>query len=209
MVFPTPVNTAGGNASTQWTLSVRSDGEIRFTWSGGANPNVGKLSPGNYVNIYGGGFASSANVGTFTIIDSMGGPVGTQYFDVYNPIGTTGIITQGTDTAVLFYNPVKETIQSNQYYAAIYQTQTNIVQIFLPATTRVIRRGRIGSAHLHDPPRGTFTLLAQPNSGDSFGITSSISLIAGVNFLIGGTILETVQNIVKAINDLDAGMVTL
>ena len=207
LVFPTPVNTAGGNASTQWTLSVRSDGEIRFTWSGGANPNVGKLSPGNYVNIYGGGFASSANVGTFTIIDSMGGPVGTQYFDVYNPIGTTGIITQGTDTAVLFYNPVKETIQSNQYYAAIYQTQTNIVQIFLPATTRVIRRGRIGSAHLHDPPRGTFTLLAQPNSGDSFGITSSISLIAGVNFLIGGTILETVQNIVKAINDLDAGMV--
>ena len=60
---------------------------------------------------------------------------------------------------------------------------------------------------LHDPPRGTFTLLAQPNPGDTFGITSTISLIAGVNFVIGGTILETVQNIVNAINDLDAGMV--
>jgi hypothetical protein len=81
------------------------------------------------------------------------------------------------------------------------------VQIFLPATTRVIRRGRIGSAHLHDPPRGTFTLLAQPNAGDTFGITSTISLVAGVNFVNGATILETVQNIVNAINDLDAGMV--
>lgn len=207
LVFPSPVLGAGGNASTQWTLSVQSDGRIRFTWSGGANPNVGKLSPGNYVNIYGGGFASSSNIGTFTIVDSVGGPVNTQYFEVYNPIGTTGIVTQGTDTAVLFFNPVKETIQSNQYYAALYQVESNVVQIFLPATTRVIRRGRIGSAHLHDPPRGTFTLLAQPNPGDTFGITSSIFLVAGVNFIIGGTILETVQNIVNAINDLNEGMV--
>jgi hypothetical protein len=126
LIFPSPVSGAGGNASTQWTLSVQSDGRIRFTWSGGANPNVGKLTPGNYVNIYGGGFASSSNVGTFNIVDSVGGPVNTQYFEVYNPIGTTGIVTQGTDTAVLFFNPVKETIQSNQYYAALYQVETNV-----------------------------------------------------------------------------------
>lgn len=206
LIFPSPVS-AGGNASTQWTLSVQSDGKIRFTWSGGANPNVGKLAPGYYVNIYGGGFASSSNIGTFTILDSVGGPVGTQYFEVYNPIGTTGIVTQGSDTAVLFFDPVRETIQSNQYYAALYQVESNVLQIFLPATTRVIRRGRIGSAHLHDPPRGTYTFLSQPNPGDTFGITSSISLVAGVNFVNGGTILETVQNIVNAINDLDAGMV--
>lgn len=206
LVFPSPVS-AGGNASTQWTLSIQSDGRIRFTWSGGANPNVGKLASGNYVNIFGGGFASSTNIGTFTIIDNAGGPVGTAYFDIFNPVGTTGIITQGSDTAVMFYNPVKETIQSNKYYAALYQVETNVVQIFLPATTRVIRRGRIGSAHLHDPPRGTFTLSAQPNPGDIFGITSTISLIAGVNFVIGATILETVQNIVDEINFLNADMV--
>lgn len=206
LIFPEPVD-ARGNASTQWTLSIQSDGKLRFTWSGGANPNVGKLSPGNYVNIYGGGFASSSNVGTFTVIDNSGGPAGTAYFEIYNPIGTTGIVVQGSDTAVLFFNPVRETIQSNKYYAAIYQTQTSILQIFLPATTRVIRRGRIGSAHLHDPPRGSYTLLAQPNPGDSFSITSNITLIAGVNFLIGGTILETVQNIVNEINNLNVGIV--
>ena len=49
--------------------------------------------------------------------------------------------------------------------------------------------------------------MAQPNPGDTFGITSSIFLVAGVNFVNGATILETVQNIVNAINDLDAGMV--
>jgi hypothetical protein len=206
LVFPAPVS-AGGNASTQWTLSIQSDGRIRFTWSGGANPNLGKLLPGYYVNIYGGGFASSSNVGTFTIIDAVGGSVGTSYFEVYNPIGTTGIITQGSDTAVLFFNPVKETIQSNEYYAALYQVESNVLQIFLPATTQVIRRSRIGSAHLHDPPRGTFTLLAQPSPGDTFSITPTISLVAGVNFVNGATILDTVQNIVNEINSLDAGMV--
>lgn len=206
LVFPSPVS-AGGNASTQWTLTVQSDGKIRFTWSGGANPNLGKLAPGNYVNIYGGGFASSSNVGTFTIIDAVGGTVNNSYFEVYNPIGTTGIVTQGSNTAVLFFNPVRKTVQSNGYYAALYQVESNVVQIFLPATTKVVRRGRVGSAHLHDPPRGTFTLLAQPNSGDTFGLTSTISLVAGTNFTIGGTILQTVQNIVAAINALDSGMV--
>lgn len=206
LVFPSPVAGAGGNASTQWTLSVQSDGRIRFTWSGGANPNTGKLSPNNYVNIYGGGFASSSNIGTFTIIDAVGGPVGSAYFDVYNPIGTTGIITQGSDTAVLFFSPVKETILSNQYYAAIYQVETNVLQVFLPATTQVTRRNRLGSAHLHDPPRGTFTVLAQPSPGDTFSLTSSLFLVAGVNFVNGATLLETTQNIVAAINGLDENL---
>ena len=201
LLFPSTVS-AGGNASTQWTLSVQSDGRIRFTWSGGANPNLGKLSPGNYVNIYGGGFAASTNVGTFTIIDAVGGVSGSSYFEVYNPIGSTGIVTQGSDTAVLFFNPSKQTIQNKGYYAALYQVSTNILQIFIPATTQVIVRSRIGAAFLHDPPRGQYTFNSQPNSGDSFGITTGITLVAGTNFTIGATVLETVTNMVEAINDL-------
>jgi len=205
LLFPSTVP-AGGNASTQWTLSVGTDGNIRFTWSGGANPNLGKLSPGDYVNIYGGGFASSTNVGTFTIIDAVGGVAGSSYFDVYNPIGSTGIVTQGTDTAVLFFYPAKQTIQSKGYYAALYQVSTNILQIFMPATTQVIVRSRIGAAFLHDDPRGNYTFNSQPNPGDTFGITTTISLMAGSDFVIGATILETVTNMVNAINNLDENL---
>lgn len=208
LLFPSTVN-AGGNASTQWTLSVQSDGNIRFTWSGGANPNLGKLTPGNYVNIYGGGFASSTNVGTFTIISAVGGLVNESYFDVYNPIGSTGVITQGSDTAVLFFNPVKETIQSLGYYAALYQTSANVLQIFIPATTGIVVRSREGSAHLHDPPRGTFTFNSQPNPGDHFSLTSSVTFVASVDFQIGGTILETAVNMVDAINSASLGLTAM
>ncbi len=208
LLFPETVG-AGGNASTQWTLSIQSDGRIRFTWSGGANPNLGKLEAGNYVNIYGGGFASSTNIGTFTIIDAVGGLPNESYFDIYNPIGSTGVITQGSNTAVLFFNPVKETIQSKGYYAALYQTTTNVLQIFIPATTAVVVRSRQGSAHLHDPPRGTFTFNSQPNPGDVFSLTSTTNFIAGANFVIGATILETATNMVNAINALSINLIAM
>lgn len=208
LVFPATVN-AGGNASTQWTITIQPGGKLRFTWSGGGDPNLGKLSPGNYVNIYGGGFTSSSNVGTYTILEAVGGVVNSSYFEIYNPLGSTGIVTQGSDTAVLFFNPIKNTILSNGYYAALYNVETNVVQIFLPATTKVVRRGRIGSAHLHDPPRGTWTFNSQPNSGDSFGITSTITLVAGADFNIGANVTETAENMVAAINDLNIGIVAL
>jgi hypothetical protein len=201
LLFDAPVS-AGGNMSTQWTLSLQPGGKVRFTWTGGANPQLGKVSPGNYVNIFGGGFTASSNVGSYTIVDSKGGTVGNSYFEIVNVLGTPGIITQGSDQAVLFYDPIKKILSSNFSYAAIYQTEARTLQIFLPAVTRVIRRGRAGSAHIHDAPRGTFTLNAQPNSGDTFSITTTASLIAGTNFTIGANILATTQNLVAAINQI-------
>lgn len=150
LLFPSVVP-AGGNTSTQWTITSQSGGIMRFTWSGGADPRLGKVVTGNYVNIFGGGFSSSANEGSFTIVDSVGGAVNSSYFEISNPIGMTGIITQGADDAVLFFNPTKQTLSTRTSYAALYQTQSRVLQIFLPAATKVVRRDRIGSAHLHDP----------------------------------------------------------
>lgn len=198
--FAQPV-AAGGNMSTQWTLSLQPGGIIRFTWTGGANPQLGKVAAGNYVNVFGGGFASSANEGSYTITKSVGGIAGQAYFEVENPLGTSGVITQGSDNAILFYNPVKKTLLSRVSYAAVFQAEQRTLQIFLPAATKVIRRDRIGSAHLHDPPRGTFTLNANPNSGDTFSITSAVSLIAGSDFAISGSIATTVANLVSAISN--------
>lgn len=147
--FDSPVG-AGGNLSTQWTLSQQAGGFIRFTWTGGANPGLGKLSDGDYANIYGGGFASSSNEGSYTITDSAGGAQGVSYFEVYNPLGTPAIITQGTDDAIKFYSPIKRKVTSQKSYAAQFQVSPRTVQIFLPAVTKVVRRNRQGSAHLHD-----------------------------------------------------------
>lgn len=150
--FPSIVS-AGGNMSTQWTISQQPGGFLRYMWSGGStDPHLGRLSVGNYVNIFGGGFsAMPTNEGSYTITKVLGGAVNVAYFEIQNPTGTTGIVTQGTDSAVLFYNPIRETITSRLSYAAVFQTQSNVLQVFLPAATKVIRRGRIGSSHLHDP----------------------------------------------------------
>lgn len=203
--FPAVV-AAGGNASTQWTISLANGGNIRFTWTGGANPNVGKVSVGNYVNIFGGGFTNSANEGSYTIVAAVGGVVGSAYFEVNNPLGTPGVVVQGSDNAILFYDPVRETITSKTSYAAVYQTQSRLLQIFIPAATQVIRRSRVGSAHLHDAPNGVFTFFAQPNNGDTFAITSTITLRAGSDFVTGATLADTAANLAAAINTNVSGV---
>lgn len=159
--FDAPVG-AGGNMSTQWTLTQQPGGFIRFTWSGGANPSLGKLSIGNYANIYGGGFASSSNEGSYIITDVLGGAQNISFFEVYNPLGTPAIIVQGADDAILFYNPVKRKVTSQKTYAAQFQVSPRIVQVFLPAVTKVVRRGRQGSAHLHDTSTPEGLLPNQP-----------------------------------------------
>lgn len=197
--FDAPV-AAGGNGTTQWTLSLRPGGIIRFTWSGGANPQLGKVSPGNYVNIFGGGFASSTNEGSYTITASVGGLVNESYFEIENPIGTSGVIVQGTATAVLFFNPVRKTVASRTSYAAVYQTQGRVLQIFLPAATKVIRRDRIGSAHLHYAPQGTFTFSSNASIGDQFSVTTVNTFVADSDFAIGATAQDTIVNLAAAIN---------
>lgn len=142
---------AGGNMSTQWTLSLQPGGKIRFTWTGGANPQLGKVSVGNYVNVFGGGFASSTNEGSYTIVNIDSGTVGNAFFEVENPLGTPGIIIQATNDAVLFYNPTRKNLSSRLSYAAVFQTESRLLHIFMPAATKVVRRSRLGSAHLHDP----------------------------------------------------------
>lgn len=142
---------AGGNMSTQWTLTLQPGGVVRFTWTGGANPQLGKIQPGNYVNIFGGGFGSSSNEGSYTVVDSVGGPAGSSYFEISNPVATPGIVVQGNDSAILFFNPSRKTLNSRLSYAAAYQPTARVLQVFLPASTKVIRRDRKGSAHIHDP----------------------------------------------------------
>lgn len=137
------------DALTQWTLTQEAGGKIRALWSGGANPIVGVVKVGDYVNIYGTAF-DLANRGTFTITTVQGGTVGNAYVEYENPNGIPEVKVQGATDAILFFNPKIRTLISNERYAAAFQTSPRTVEIFMPATTRVVRRSRLGSAHIYD-----------------------------------------------------------
>jgi hypothetical protein len=162
-----------GGASTTWGVSLVAGGFLRFTWTGGANPSIGKVRVGDYVNIFGSGF-SAQNQGTFTITDVKGGIAGSAYFEVENPTGVGEVVTQGTTDAVLFFQPVKNTLTTKFRYAAIFQEEPRLLEIFIPATTKVVRRDRKGAAHIHepiivtetyDPGKNEITDVTAPNPG--------------------------------------------
>lgn len=68
---------------TQFTTSFVNQ-YVRFTWTAGPSPQLGFVTQGDYVNIFGQAYLSQ-NRGTFTIQDVQDGPVGSAYFDIINP----------------------------------------------------------------------------------------------------------------------------
>lgn len=143
------IRPTSGQPLTQWTLNVIAGGGIRATWSGGPDPSIGKVRKDDYVNIYGSAFNIN-NRGTFTITKVQGGLINDAYVEFENPNGVTETVLQGSVDGILFFNPVRTTIISRPNYATLYQTESRILEVFIPATTRVVRRDRAGSAHLHD-----------------------------------------------------------
>jgi len=143
------IRPTAADATTQWTLTQEAGGVIRATWSGGANPSIGKVKAGDYVNIYGTSF-DPANLGTFNITEVKSGPVNEAYVEYENPNGIAEIKVQGSDDAILFYNPITRTVISNLTYAAAFQTSPRTLEVFIPATTKVVRRNRAGAAHVYE-----------------------------------------------------------
>jgi hypothetical protein len=136
-----------GQPLTQWSLSLEAGGVIRATWSGGTNPSVGKVRVNDYVNIYGTGFNAN-NRGTFTVTKVKGGLVGDSYVEFENPNGVSEIVNQGSIEGMLFFNPARKTLSSNFTFATAYQTEERLLEIFLPAVTKVVKRERIGASYI-------------------------------------------------------------
>jgi len=160
--FPT-IRPTTGDATTQWTLTVGNGGVIRATWTGGANPNTGKVKAGDYMVVTGAGFHNN-NVGTFTIREARGGLVGDAYVEFENPLGVSEVVLQGDVDSVLFFEPTRFNLNSNINFAAAYQTKNRTLEVFMPAVTRVVRRETIGSSHLKD---GALPL-GDPNADGGF-----------------------------------------
>jgi len=143
------IRPTSNDATTQWTLTQEPGGTIRGTWTGGADPSLGRVKAGDYVNIYGSGF-DLANRGTFNIVEVQGGELGDAYFEYENPNGIPEVQVQGTDDAMLFFNDKTRDLITSQRYAAAFQTSPRTLEVFLPATTKIVRRNRSGAAHIYE-----------------------------------------------------------
>ncbi|MCC7443183.1 MAG: hypothetical protein IT285_16240 [Bdellovibrionales bacterium] len=183
LVFPSP-RPAGGAASTQWTVTLVSGGAARFTWTGGASPSLGRVRRGDYVNIYGPAF-SSGNRGTFEVTSAEGGTSGSAYFEVSNPIAAAQVVVQGTTDALLFYRPTRSTLWGRRSYAAAFQAEARLLEVFVPATTRVVRRSRIGAAHLHGELGREVTTVTVEGANEIADVTCppKASIADGAHFL--------------------------
>ena len=141
------------DASTQVTLTLLAGGIVRATWTGGAAPSFGKVSSGDYAIFTGTGFDPD-NRGTFQVVEAVGGIVNEAYVDFINPLGMAETVTIGAPENMTFFNPKRETITSKPTFSAAYQTESRVLEVYLPVLTRIVRRERIDAAYLFDtiPP---------------------------------------------------------
>ena len=202
-----PSGTANLNIATTWTVTPTVDGGAVYTWTGaGSNPSLDFVHVGDYVNIF--DYAFDANVfagnetnqGTFTVVAVA---VDGSSFTVQNFL--LSVVDQATSPAqfvaqsygdsVLFYEPIKDTIASLFRFASVYQSQANLLEIIMPATSQIIRRDRIGAMYIHD---GSGTHASTTYSGIIFTAVSNGTVGNSISLTFDGT--SDVATIVDAWN---------
>lgn len=149
-----------GAVDTEWTVTPTPSGNTRITWVGGSNPQIGYLNVGDYANIYGTAFDPD-NRGTFTIVAVKSGVVTEAYFEIENPISVEQAIAfaQGDVDAILFFKASRKTLNNKLAFASVYQTEARLLELFVPATTKVVRRSNVGASYLQEEipsPEGIF-----------------------------------------------------
>jgi hypothetical protein len=172
--FPTVRPTELTNNDTIWQITRTTGSTFRFRWYGGSKPALNTLMPDDKALIYGPQFESTALIsGTFVVTNIR--PAGSLpsltsgYFEVEipdlaglrsTPAGIlppantltdtySYLITQAEYEDLKFFQPKKNTPYQQQRYALAFETASNLLKIYLPATTKVVKRDLIGSAHLH------------------------------------------------------------
>lgn len=138
-------------SGTQFTLTAGVGGVIRATWTAGPAPGLGKVKAGDYVNVYGSGF-DFQNQGSFKVVKAVGGSVGNAYVEWANPAGISETVTLSAPEDLMFFYPKREFLTSKPTFAAAYQTQNKVLEVYLPALTRIVRRDRLDAGYLSDGP---------------------------------------------------------
>lgn len=140
--FETKRNTAQDN-TTQFTITTTSGVIRRFTFSGGTDPHLSLVFPGDYVVIGDPNFATG-NRGTFTITAT-----GADYFEVENQSGSNQVITVSDPNDIMWFQPTRADLTNIQNYATIYETNPQTLTVRLPAVVPIVRKSLKGSHHFH------------------------------------------------------------
>lgn len=153
--FPARIGTPASSvtpSTISWTVSIPRPNVARFTLASGS-VDLTQVVIGDYVNVLGNSFHAQ-NRGTFPITNvSVTYPGGTltQYFEVTNSSAYAETVSEALFTDLLFFTPVKQTIQNGLGRTAFVVQATpdsSIVQ--LPATTIAVSRHKLTGAYL--PP---------------------------------------------------------
>ena len=189
--FPLMRNTELLNNTTIWQVTRTVGSTIRFRWYSGPQPTLNNVVNGDSVLMYGQQFSNQGFYGTYTVTDIRPSSTVPSYdagwFEITDVnfqglksslpniapstntvTGTYSFLIQQNSYADLkFYLPRKHTPYSQQRYALAFESNNNLLKIYIPATTKVVRRDLIGSAHFHSlydryNLDGTFGHLSDP-----------------------------------------------
>ncbi len=162
-----PLNT------TVWEITRNSGSTYRFRWVSGPQPRLDKVFVGDKVMIYGSQFNTAGFDGTFGVTKARPAQLipsyDSGYFEIEIPDFSTLqssaadqapppntitqtysiTLTQSSFDDLKFFLPKRNTSYSQQRYALAWEPKNNLLKVYMPATTKVVRRDLIGSGHCH------------------------------------------------------------
>lgn len=171
--FPTIRATELSSNTTVWEITRNVGNRHRFRWISGPQPLLDKIIVDDKVMVYGPQFESVGFVGTFNVVQvrppTMAPAADAGYFefemegtsplssiapDTLPPINTVSntysiVVTQAEYDDLKFFLSRKATSYARKRYALAWEPEDSLLKIYMPATTKVVKRDLIGSAHVH------------------------------------------------------------
>lgn len=154
--FPTPVHpisSDGPQIGTQFNILGGTGingvpaGRVRFTFTGGADPDLVEVQVGDYANVFGAIFPASLR-NSYKVLD-----VTTTSIELEdNNLTWPSSVTITTLNDLKFFRPTLLTIQSMPHMATAFQGEAGILEILLLATTQAVSRKENTAAYLHVAP---------------------------------------------------------
>jgi hypothetical protein len=159
--------------TTVWEITRNIGSTHRFRWVSGPQPLLDKVITGDKLLLYGPQFESVGFIGTYEVtgvrppqpsptadsgyfeIQIEGTtPLASSAPDILPPPNTISItysitVTQNEYDDLKFFLPKKNTPYSQRRYALAWEPADSLLKIYMPATTKVVKRDLIGSAHVH------------------------------------------------------------